>query len=52
MSAAAQDIRRVAPSDLSDLLGLMRAYCEFYNASPADEDLLGLARALLDDPAS
>jgi hypothetical protein len=52
MSASTRDIRRVNAGDLRDLLGLMRAYCEFYNASPADEDLLGLARALLDDPAS
>jgi len=43
-------IRRVIASDLNDLLGLMRAYCDFCEASPADEDLLALARALLDDP--
>jgi GNAT superfamily N-acetyltransferase len=50
MSAGTYAIRRVNASDLSDLRGLMRAYCDFYKASPADEDLLALARALLDDP--
>jgi GNAT superfamily N-acetyltransferase len=44
-------IRRVDATDLNDLLRLMRAYCDFYEVSPADEDLLALARALLDDPA-
>jgi hypothetical protein len=34
MRASARDIRRVDASDLSDLLGLMRAYCDFYDASP------------------
>ncbi len=43
-------IRRANAGDLNDLLGLMRAYCDFYKASPADVDLLALARALLDDP--
>jgi hypothetical protein len=33
------------PSDLNYLRGLMRAYCDFDQASPADEDLL--AGALL-----
>jgi GNAT superfamily N-acetyltransferase len=43
-------IGRVNPSDLDALRGLMRAYCDFYKVSPTDEDLLALARALLDDP--
>lgn len=50
MSASTHTIRRVNASDLNDLLGLMRVYCDFYKAYPADEDLLALARALLDDP--
>jgi GNAT superfamily N-acetyltransferase len=50
MSAATHAIRRVTASDLNDLRGLMRAYCDFYEVSPADEDLLALARALLADP--
>lgn len=29
----------------------MRAYCDFYRAAPADEALLGLALALIADPA-
>jgi len=48
MSAA--EIRRVGPEDLDDLLPLMRAYCDFYNVYPSDEDLLGLSEALIDDP--
>jgi GNAT superfamily N-acetyltransferase len=43
-------IARVTASDLDDLLPLMRAYCDFYSVSPSDEDLLGLSRALVDDP--
>lgn len=43
-------IKRVAAGDLGDLLRLMRAYCDFYLASPSDEELLALARALIDDP--
>jgi len=43
-------VRRVAPQDLDELLVLMRAYCDFYEVSPADADLLALSRALIDDP--
>jgi GNAT superfamily N-acetyltransferase len=43
-------IERVGTGDLDDLLGLMRAYCDFYAASPADGDLLAVARALIEDP--
>ena len=43
-------IARVGPSDLDDLLPLMRGYCDFYKVSPSDEDLLALSRALIDDP--
>ena len=43
-------IARVTPADLDELLSLMRAYCDFYAASPSDYDLLGLAEALIDDP--
>jgi GNAT superfamily N-acetyltransferase len=43
-------IKRVGAADLDDLLVLMRAYCDFYEVSPADDELLDLARALLDDP--
>jgi GNAT superfamily N-acetyltransferase len=43
-------IERVGPADLDELLGLMRGYCDFYEVSPTDADLLALSRALLDDP--
>lgn len=36
--------------DLLDLLPLVRAYCDFYDVSPTDEELLELSRALLADP--
>jgi GNAT superfamily N-acetyltransferase len=40
----------VTGSDLAELLPLVRAYCDFYEVAPSDEDLLSLSRALLDDP--
>ncbi len=43
-------ITQVATADLDDLLPLMRAYCDFYEVSPADADLLALAQALVGDP--
>jgi GNAT superfamily N-acetyltransferase len=43
-------ISRVGPSDLDDLLPLMRGYCDFYKVAPSDGDLLALSRALIDDP--
>jgi ribosomal protein S18 acetylase RimI-like enzyme len=39
----------VSAADLHDLLGLMRAYCDFYRATPSDAALLALSRALLAD---
>jgi GNAT superfamily N-acetyltransferase len=39
----------VTARDLDELLALMRSYCEFYKAAPADEALLDLSRALLAD---
>ena len=44
------NISIVTESDLGELLPLMRDYCTFYEADPADEELLALARALLADP--
>lgn len=44
------EIRIVREEDLDDLLGLMRAYCDFYEVAPADEQLLALSRALIADP--
>ena len=43
-------IARVGASDVSDLLPLMRGYCDFYHAAPNDEDLIALATALVEDP--
>ncbi len=43
-------IRPVGPEDLDELLRLMRAYCDFYEVSPADDDLLAISRALIQDP--
>ncbi len=42
-------IERVREEDLPDLLPLVRAYCDFYEVAPSDEDLLALSRALLAD---
>jgi GNAT superfamily N-acetyltransferase len=40
----------VGRDDLEELLPLVRAYCDFYEVSPSDEDLLALSGALIDDP--
>jgi GNAT superfamily N-acetyltransferase len=43
-------IATVTETDLPVLLPLMRAYCDFYRATPPDDALLALSRSLLDDP--
>jgi GNAT superfamily N-acetyltransferase len=43
-------IKRVEPADLDELLPLVRAYCDFYEVSPTEADLLALSRALIGDP--
>jgi GNAT superfamily N-acetyltransferase len=43
-------IATAAAEDVADLLGLMRAYCDFYDTAPGDERLLALSRSLLADP--
>jgi len=43
-------IERVREGDLAELLGLMRAYCDFYEATPREAALLALARALIARP--
>ena len=43
-------ITSVGEDDLGDLLPLMRAYCDFYEVAPSDEDLLALSRSLIADP--
>ncbi len=46
----AVDVHPVTEQDLSDLLGLMRAYCDFYRSEPSDEALLAICVALIYDP--
>jgi GNAT superfamily N-acetyltransferase len=43
-------IERVTETDLNELLPLMRAYCDFYEVAPSDDELLSLSRALIADP--
>jgi GNAT superfamily N-acetyltransferase len=43
------EIARVGEGDLPELLPLMRSYCDFYEVTPSDDDLLELARALIAD---
>ena len=43
-------IERVTKTDLAELLPLMRAYCDFYEVAPSDDELLELSRALIADP--
>jgi ribosomal protein S18 acetylase RimI-like enzyme len=42
-------IAKVSQLDLSELLPLMRAYCDFYEVEPRDDRLIALSRALIDD---
>ncbi len=44
-------ISKVTQLDLSELLPLMRAYCEFYEVEPRDDRLVSMCRSLIDDPA-
>jgi GNAT superfamily N-acetyltransferase len=46
----AHTIAEVGEPDLADLLGLLRAYCDFYRCAPSDAALLDLSRALLENP--
>jgi GNAT superfamily N-acetyltransferase len=43
-------ITTAGEGDLAELLPLMRAYCDFYGVSPADDALLAMSRALIADP--
>lgn len=47
---AGPTIDLVGPADLDELLPLMRGYCDFYETSPGDDELLDLARRLIEDP--
>jgi GNAT superfamily N-acetyltransferase len=44
------EIRDARPEEAEELLPLMRAYCDFYDASPPDQGLLEMARILMTDP--
>jgi GNAT superfamily N-acetyltransferase len=44
------EIRDARAEEADELLPLMRAYCDFYEVSPADEGLLEMARTLVADP--
>jgi GNAT superfamily N-acetyltransferase len=45
------EIRPAREDEIEDLLPLMRAYCEFYESSPADEGVITMARTLISDPS-
>jgi GNAT superfamily N-acetyltransferase len=47
---AGMDIASANEGDVSALVPLMRGYCEFYGASPSDEGLVEMARALIAAP--
>jgi GNAT superfamily N-acetyltransferase len=43
-------ISKVGQLDLSELLPMLRAYCDFYEVEPRDDRLVSLCRSLIDDP--
>jgi GNAT superfamily N-acetyltransferase len=47
--SAEHTIEPVGSGDLTDLLPLMRAYCDFYEESPSDDALLELSATLVAD---
>jgi GNAT superfamily N-acetyltransferase len=50
MPPAEHTIIVVGEDDLPELLGLVRAYLDFYEVAPSDDDMLALSRALIADP--
>jgi GNAT superfamily N-acetyltransferase len=44
------ETRPARTEEIEELLPLMRAYCEFYDASPPDGGLREMARALIAEP--
>jgi GNAT superfamily N-acetyltransferase len=44
------EIRPARTDEIGELLPLMRDYCDFYESSPTDEGLRGMAEALITDP--
>jgi GNAT superfamily N-acetyltransferase len=49
-ASSRHSIEPVLERDLDELLGLMRAYCDFYATTPSDAALLAMSRALLAEP--
>jgi GNAT superfamily N-acetyltransferase len=49
-AVSADSIKHVEPDDVDELLALMRAYCDFYEVSPPDADLLAIVGSLIADP--
>jgi GNAT superfamily N-acetyltransferase len=45
------EIRPAREDEIEELLPLMRAYCDFYEASPPDDGLRTMARTLIRDPS-
>jgi GNAT superfamily N-acetyltransferase len=43
-------IATVTESDLEELLPLMRGYCDFYEVTPSDDELLAMSRSLIENP--
>ena len=43
------EIRPAREDEIDELLPLMRAYCDFYKSSPADEGVIEMARTLISD---
>jgi GNAT superfamily N-acetyltransferase len=48
--SSVHSIAPVIAADLDELLPMVRAYCDFYDAHPSDSALLAVSRALLADP--
>jgi GNAT superfamily N-acetyltransferase len=44
------EVRDARPEEVEELLPLMRAYCDFYEASPPDRGLVRMAQVLISDP--
>lgn len=47
---SSDSIARATATDLDDLLVLLRAYCDFYEVTPTDQELMTLAQTLVEDP--
>jgi GNAT superfamily N-acetyltransferase len=45
------EIRPAREDEIEEMLPLMRAYCDFYESSPADEGVIAMARTLIRDPS-